>query len=180
MPALALSPRDPRARRTRTSRGERCRCGLSRSRSRWHCCVRVKQSCVGFVPGLRRHGVTEQQWRVLRALAHSGPMEVTELAGATFLLPPSLSRILPDMETRALIRRTQADADLRRSVISLEPKGLRLIATHAPYSERDLRRDCAAPSVRVGSAQLFVAIEGARRSAAKSGRPGHARARVQR
>ena len=89
-----------------------------------------------FRPGLRRHGVTEQQWRVLRALAHSGPMEVTELACATFLLPPSLSRILPDMETRALIRRTQADADLRRSLISLEPKGLRLIATHAPYSEQ--------------------------------------------
>src|SRR6185295_4546157 len=89
-----------------------------------------------FRPGLRRHGVTEQQWRVLRALAHSGPMEVTELACATFLLPPSLSRILPDMETRALIRRTQADADLRRSLISLEPKGLRLIGTHAPYSEQ--------------------------------------------
>ena len=89
-----------------------------------------------FRPGLRRHGVTEQQWRVLRALAHSGPMEVTELASATFLLAPSLSRILPDMETRSLIRRTQADADLRRSLISLEPKGLRLIATHAPYSEQ--------------------------------------------
>src|SRR5215470_17572845 len=88
-----------------------------------------------FRPGLRRHGVTEQQWRVLRALAHSGPMEVTELASATFLLAPSLSRILPDMETRALIKRTQADADLRRSVISLEPKGLRLIASHAPFSE---------------------------------------------
>jgi len=88
-----------------------------------------------FRPGLRRHGVTEQQWRVLRALAHSGPMEVTELASATFLLAPSLSRILPDMETRALIKRTQADADLRRNVISLEPKGLRLIASHAPYSE---------------------------------------------
>jgi len=88
-----------------------------------------------FRPGLRRHGVTEQQWRVLRALAHLGAMEVTELAGATFLLAPSLSRILPDMETRALIKRTQADADLRRNVISLEPKGLRLIAAHAPYSE---------------------------------------------
>jgi homoprotocatechuate degradation regulator HpaR len=88
-----------------------------------------------FRPGLRSHGVTEQQWRVLRALAHSGPLQVTELASATFLLPPSLSRILPDMEARTLIKRTRADADLRRSVINLEPKGLRLIATHAPYSE---------------------------------------------
>src|SRR5262245_12202255 len=88
-----------------------------------------------FRPGLRRHGVTEQQWRILRALAHLGPLEVTELASATFLLAPSLSRILPDMEGRALIRRTQADTDLRRSVISLGQKGLRLIASHAPYSE---------------------------------------------
>src|SRR4030095_11340671 len=88
-----------------------------------------------FRPELRRHGVTEQQWRILRALAHAGPLQVTEVASATFLLPPSLSRILPDMEARALIKRTQADADLRRSVISLEPKGLRLIATHAPSSE---------------------------------------------
>jgi homoprotocatechuate degradation regulator HpaR len=88
-----------------------------------------------FRPGLRDHGVTEQQWRILRALAHSGPMEVSQLAEATCLLAPSLSRILPDLETRQLISRRQADSDLRRSVISLERKGLRLIATHAPYSE---------------------------------------------
>lgn len=88
-----------------------------------------------FRPGLRRHGVTEQQWRLLRALAHSGSMEITELAEATFLLAPSLSRILPDLEKRGLIARQQVDADLRRSVVSLEPKGLRLIAAHAPFSE---------------------------------------------
>jgi DNA-binding MarR family transcriptional regulator len=48
---------------------------------------------------------------------------------------PSLSRTLPDMEARQLIVRRQADADMRRSVISLDRKGLRLIATHAPQSE---------------------------------------------
>jgi len=89
-----------------------------------------------FRPGLRRHGVTEQQWRVIRALAHSGPMEITELADATFLLGPSLSRILPEMEKRQLVSRKQLESDLRRSVVSLEPKGLRLIALHAPDSER--------------------------------------------
>jgi homoprotocatechuate degradation regulator HpaR len=89
-----------------------------------------------FRPGLRSRGVTEQQWRILRALAHSGPMEVTELAEATFLLGPSLSRILPDMEKRQLVSRKQVDSDLRRSVVSLDPKGLRLISVHAPDSER--------------------------------------------
>ncbi len=88
-----------------------------------------------FRPGLRKHGVTEQQWRILRALAHRGPLEVTELAEATFLLPPSLSRILPDLEKRDLVSRRQLDTDLRRNVVSLEPKGLKLIAAHAPYSE---------------------------------------------
>lgn len=88
-----------------------------------------------FRPGLRKHGVTEQQWRVLRALAHRGPLEVTDLAEATFLLPPSLSRILPDLENRGLVSRRQVDTDLRRSVVSLEPRGLKLIAAHAPYSE---------------------------------------------
>ena len=89
-----------------------------------------------FRPGLRKHGVTEQQWRILRALAHTGPLEVTDLAEATFLLAPSLSRILPDLEKRQLISRRQVDTDLRRSVVSLEPKGLRLIADHAPFSEQ--------------------------------------------
>jgi homoprotocatechuate degradation regulator HpaR len=89
-----------------------------------------------FRPGLRKHGVTEQQWRILRALAHAGPLEVTALAEATFLLAPSLSRILPDLEKRQLISRRQVDSDLRRYVVSLEPKGLRLIGTHAPYSEQ--------------------------------------------
>jgi homoprotocatechuate degradation regulator HpaR len=96
-----------------------------------------------FRPGLRSRGVTEQQWRILRALAHSGPMEVTELAEATFLLGPSLSRILPDMEKRQLVSRKQVDSDLRRSVMSLEPKGLRLIAAHAPDSEQIYARIAA-------------------------------------
>jgi homoprotocatechuate degradation regulator HpaR len=88
-----------------------------------------------FRPGLRDRGVTEQQWRILRALAHSGSLEVTALAEATFLLAPSLSRILPDLESRGLISRRQMDSDLRRAVVSLEPKGLKLIAAHAPDSE---------------------------------------------
>jgi homoprotocatechuate degradation regulator HpaR len=88
-----------------------------------------------FRPGLRHRGVTEQQWRILRALADRGPLEVTELAEATFLLAPSLSRILPDLEKRELICRRQVDTDLRRNVVSLESKGLKLIAAHAPYSE---------------------------------------------
>jgi homoprotocatechuate degradation regulator HpaR len=110
-----------------------------------------------FRPGLRRIGVTEQQWRILRALAHSGELEASELAAATCLRAPSLSRILPDMEARQLISRRQPGSDLRRSLISLERKGLRLIATHAPFAERiytDITRTFGAERL----AQLFTLL----------------------
>ena len=88
-----------------------------------------------FRPSLRRHGLTEQQWRILRALASVNAIEVTELARIAFLLGPSLSRILRDLEARQLIERRTAKADLRRGVVSISHKGLRLIELVAPTSE---------------------------------------------
>ena len=88
-----------------------------------------------FRPSLRRHGLTEQQWRILRALAAVEAIEVTELARVAFLLGPSLSRILRDLDGRQLIERRTAKADLRRGVVSISPKGLRLIKVVAPTSE---------------------------------------------
>src|SRR5215467_7740247 len=72
-----------------------------------------------FRPSLRRHDLTEQQWRILRALAAIDAIEVTELAKVAFLLGPSLSRILRDLEARKLIERKTAKTDLRRAVVSI-------------------------------------------------------------
>lgn len=88
-----------------------------------------------FRPSLRRHGLTEQQWRILRALTSVDAIEVTELARVAFLLGPSLSRILRDLEARQLIERRTAKADLRRAVVSISQKGLKLIEQVAPTSE---------------------------------------------
>jgi homoprotocatechuate degradation regulator HpaR len=88
-----------------------------------------------FRPSLRDHGLTEQQWRILRALASVDSIEVTELARVGFLLGPSLSRILRDLDARDLIERRIAKADLRRGVVSISAKGLRLIEAVAPTSE---------------------------------------------
>jgi homoprotocatechuate degradation regulator HpaR len=88
-----------------------------------------------FRPSLRNHGLTEQQWRILRALTAVDTIEVTELARVAFLLGPSLSRILRDLEGRDLIERRTAKADLRRGVVSISPKGLKLIEAVAPTSE---------------------------------------------
>ena len=88
-----------------------------------------------FRPSLRAHGLTEQQWRILRALASVESIEVTELARVAFLLGPSLSRILRDLEARELIERKVAEADLRRAMVSISAKGLKLIEAVAPTSE---------------------------------------------
>jgi homoprotocatechuate degradation regulator HpaR len=88
-----------------------------------------------FRPSLRNHGLTEQQWRILRALTAVEAIEVTELARTAFLLGPSLSRILRDLEARQLVERKTAEADQRRAVVSISAKGLKLIEAVAPTSE---------------------------------------------
>jgi homoprotocatechuate degradation regulator HpaR len=88
-----------------------------------------------FRPSLRQHGLTEQQWRILRALAAIDTIEVTELARTAFLLGPSLSRILRDLEARRLIERKAAKTDLRRGMVSISEKGLKLMERVAPTSE---------------------------------------------
>ncbi len=88
-----------------------------------------------FRPSLRRHDLTEQQWRILRALAAIEAIEVSELARTAFLLGPSLSRILRDLEARKLIERKTAKTDLRRGVVSISEKGVRLMEVVAPSSE---------------------------------------------
>ena len=88
-----------------------------------------------FRPALRQHGLTEQQWRILRALAAVETIEATELARTAFLLGPSLSRILRDLEARQLIERRLASADQRRSVLSISARGLKLMEEVAPSSE---------------------------------------------
>ena len=88
-----------------------------------------------FRPSLREHGLTEQQWRILRALAAIEAVEVTELARTAFLLGPSLSRILRDLEARNLIERKTAKADQRRSMVSISKEGVKLMAAVTPTSE---------------------------------------------
>lgn len=88
-----------------------------------------------FRPGLRAHGVTEQQWRVLRALNAVYEIEITALANATCLLAPSLSRILRDLEERELVERRMDNKDLRKSFVSLTQQGLALLESFSAESE---------------------------------------------
>lgn len=90
-----------------------------------------------FRPMLADFGLTEQQWRVLRALASSDqPLEVTQVAARTELLPPSVSRILARLVDDELIERTTVEHDQRRATLRLTRKGRGLVTRVAPHSER--------------------------------------------
>jgi homoprotocatechuate degradation regulator HpaR len=78
-------------------------------------------------PVLRAHGVTEQQWRVLCTVRDLEETEITVLAERVFLLPPSLSRIVRDLEARGLIARRPSARDQRRALVSIKAEGEALI-----------------------------------------------------
>lgn len=86
-----------------------------------------------FRPMLRDHGVTEQQWRVLRALA-TDRADISTLAARCCILAPSLTRILRNLEGRGLVSRRRG-ADGRVAVIAISASGRRLIDKVAPHSE---------------------------------------------
>lgn len=88
-----------------------------------------------FRPMLRAHGVTEQQWRVLRALSDGESPEAGELARRCCLLTPSLTRIVRTLNQQGLLVRQIDTRDLRRVRLSISDKGRRLIADVAPHSE---------------------------------------------
>jgi homoprotocatechuate degradation regulator HpaR len=93
-----------------------------------------------FRPLLAVHDLTEQQWRVLRALQGlDQPIDAGELAARTFLLAPSVSRIVANLDERGLLERSTDEADQRRSLLSLSELGDKTVAAIAPVSEERYR-----------------------------------------
>ena len=87
-----------------------------------------------FIPSLRENNMSPQQWRVIRALKEQEGLDISELAERCYLLMPSLSRIIQNLEKRGLINRVQSKKDNRRSVISLTDDGRTVFRKIAPKS----------------------------------------------
>lgn len=86
-------------------------------------------------PSLREHGLSDQQWRVLRVLGeHANSAEVAEgvetgrVAREAFLLGPSLTGVLTRMERDGLIERSRCVQDARRTVVRATQLGLAKVA----------------------------------------------------
>jgi homoprotocatechuate degradation regulator HpaR len=87
-------------------------------------------------PHLRSHGLTDQQWRILRALAADEPIELLDLSQRCLIQPPSLSRTVPALSERGLVRREDHPSDRRRALISLTEEGRELFERVSQGSAR--------------------------------------------
>lgn len=95
-----------------------------------------------FRPHHRGGGISEPQWRVIRVLHLQGETDATTLARLAYLLPPSLSRILKDLEAADLVRRRPGRGDSRQSLLSLSPKAAARVTRVAPFLD-GIHRDIA-------------------------------------
>jgi homoprotocatechuate degradation regulator HpaR len=94
----------------------------------------------GFRKWLREHGVNEQEWRIMRALMEVDRIEIGELAECVFILKPSATRTIKNLEARGIVSRTRSNADQRRAFIALTARGRKLFDDLAPHSEVEYAR----------------------------------------
>ncbi|MBA6044860.1 homoprotocatechuate degradation operon regulator HpaR [Pseudomonas lactis] len=76
-----------------------------------------------FRPSLNEHGLTEQQWRIIRILEQHGELEIYQLAELACILKPSMTGVLVRMEAARMVHRRKAEQDQRRVLITLADKG---------------------------------------------------------
>jgi homoprotocatechuate degradation regulator HpaR len=87
--------------------------------------LQARETAMGFFrPILKRHNLTEQQWRIIRVLAGNRSIDFHELACKTCILRPSLTGILTRMERDELIFRLKPVNDQRKLFVSLTQRGL--------------------------------------------------------
>lgn len=89
-----------------------------------------------FRPVLHAHGITEQQWRALRALHDLGELTAAGLASECSILAPSMTRILRRLSDQELVTVTKSPRDQRELKVSISPKGQQMVDEIGPFIEQ--------------------------------------------
>jgi homoprotocatechuate degradation regulator HpaR len=89
---------------------------------------------------LNQHGLTEQQWRVLRALLDESPLEPRQICETCQLLSASATGVLARMEELGLVRRERMAEDQRRVRVSITPKSRALARRIMPLVDARYRQ----------------------------------------
>ncbi|MFL0808139.1 MAG: homoprotocatechuate degradation operon regulator HpaR [Oceanobacter sp.] len=98
--------------------------------------LKARESTMSFFrPVLQEIGLTEQQWRVIRALNEYKELESKQLAELCCILSPSLTGIINRLEANGYIKRRKSTEDQRRMLISLTDKSKRMFNEVSPRLE---------------------------------------------
>jgi homoprotocatechuate degradation regulator HpaR len=93
-----------------------------------------------FRPILNAHGITEQQWRIVRVLYEKPSLEPREIVELCRISSPSMAGVLARMQELGLVHRRRVDHDQRRVRVSLTPRARAMAARMAPQIEATYRR----------------------------------------
>ena len=108
-----------------------------RHRNLPHLLLRARETLMGhFRPLLAAHGLTEQQWRIVRELVEQGPLEPRQLCEACSISSPSIVGVLARMEETGFVRRERMAHDQRRVRVSLTAKSRRTALRLIPQIEQ--------------------------------------------
>ncbi|MEW6340644.1 MAG: homoprotocatechuate degradation operon regulator HpaR [Pseudomonadota bacterium] len=92
-----------------------------------------------FRPLITAHGLTEQQWRVIRALNESGPLEPRQISDLCTISSPSMAGVLARMETLGLVVKERFEDDQRRVSVSLTKLSMQLVRALSADLEAEYR-----------------------------------------
>ncbi len=76
----------------------------------------------------------------MRALMEGKRIEIGELAERVFILKPSATRTVKNLQVRNIVSRSRSSTDQRRAFIALTHKGRQLLDELAPHSELEYAR----------------------------------------
>ena len=93
-----------------------------------------------FRPSLNEHGLTEQQWRIIRILQQHGELEIYQLAELACILKPSMTGVLVRMAAAGMVHRRKAEQDQRRVLVTLADKGVASFEAMSQCMEANYQR----------------------------------------
>jgi MarR family transcriptional regulator, 2-MHQ and catechol-resistance regulon repressor len=95
----------------------------------WLVLVKAFQAASKYLyAGLAETGIDDTDFRILEALLNQGPLPVNTIGPKVHLTPGSISTAVDRLVERGLVSRVESPEDRRVRIVSLTPKGKRLIA----------------------------------------------------
>lgn len=98
--------------------------------------LKAREASMGFFrPLLQENDLTEQQWRILRALHEFGELDYKQVAKMCCILSPSLTGIVSRLEKQGHISRRKDEADQRRILLKQTKQAKKMFARLSPEVE---------------------------------------------